>query len=96
MRLIVKNYKIFLIRHLSAQNSIYYAWRYWIPLIGIYTGMRLNEICQLYVDDVKYLNRIWYFRLTNERSDQSLKNKQSKRLVPIHPKLIELGFIDFG
>lgn len=77
------------------KNSIYYAWRYWIPLIGIYTGMRLNEICQLYVDDVRYLNRIWYFRLTNERSDQSLKNKQSKRLVPIHPKLIELGFIDF-
>lgn len=77
------------------KNNIYYAWRYWIPLIAIFTGMRLNEICQLYCDDIKYINRVWYFRLTNERQDQSLKNKQSKRLVPIHPKLIELGFIDF-
>ena len=57
--------------------------------------MRLNEICQLYCEDIKCNGRVWYFQLTDERDNQSLKNKQSKRLVPIHKKLIEMGFIDF-
>ena len=35
--------------------------RYWIPLIGCYSGMRLNEICQLYVDDVLQVEGIWCF-----------------------------------
>lgn len=77
------------------KGNIYHSYRFWIPLIALYTGMRLNEICQLYVDDVKYENKVWYFVLTDERKDQHLKNKQSKRNVPIHHKLIELGFIDF-
>lgn len=77
------------------RKNIYNSPRYWIPLIALYTGMRLNEICQLYCDDVKYENRVWYFQLTDERPDQHLKNKQSKRIVPIHPKLIEFGLIDY-
>lgn len=78
------------------KNNIYYSYRFWIPLISLFTGMRLNEICQLYVDsDIQYEHRVWFFNITNERADQNLKNKPSKRKVPIHPKLIELGFIDF-
>lgn len=77
------------------RHNIYHSARYWIPLIALYTGMRLNEICQLYCDDVKYENKIWYFQLTDERPDQHLKNKQSHRIVPIHPKLIEFGLIDY-
>lgn len=87
--------KIFNPSYYPPRRSVYYAWRYWIPLIAIYTGMRLNEICQLYCDDVKYTGKVWYFQLTDERQDQSLKNKQSKRLVPIHKKLVEMGFIDY-
>ena len=26
---------------------------YWVPLLGLYTGARLNELCQLYVNDIK-------------------------------------------
>ena len=33
--------------------------------------------------------------ITDEREDQHLKNKQSKRIIPIHPMLIEMGFIDY-
>ena len=32
---------------------------------------------------------------TDERPDQHLKNKVSKRIVPIHPKIIEMGFLDY-
>ena len=77
------------------KTNIYHPYRFWIPLIALYSGMRLNEICQLYCDDIKYEKKIWYFHLTDERDDQFIKNKQSKRDVPIHPKLIELGFIDY-
>lgn len=77
------------------KNNIYYPYRFWIPLIALYSGMRLNEICQLYVDDIKNHNNVWYFSITDERDDQHLKNKPSKRNVPIHPKLLEFGFIDF-
>ena len=76
------------------KDNIYHPCRYWIPLIALYSGMRLNEICQLYVDDIKY-NNIWYFSLTDERELQHLKNEQSKRDIPVHPKLIELGFINY-
>ena len=68
---------------------------YWIPLIALYTGCRLNEIAQLYVADIKYDNKIWYFQLTDEREDQHLKTRQSRRIIPVHPKLKEMGFIDF-
>lgn len=27
--------------------------RFWIPLLGLYTGARLNELCQLHLEDVK-------------------------------------------
>lgn len=68
---------------------------YWLPLLGLYTGARLNELCQLYVDDVKELEGVWYLNLTDERNDQRLKNSSSARTVPIHSKLIDLGFIEF-
>jgi len=68
--------------------------RYWIPLIGMYTGMRLNEICQLYVSDIIKLDGLWCFSVNAEK-DKRLKNDASERVIPIHPKLIELGLIKY-
>ena len=73
-----------------------YSYRYWIPLIALYSGMRLNEICQLYIDDIKVNKGVWYFDISDERKDQHIKNPQSKRIVPIHPKLLELGIIEYA
>ena len=53
-----------------------------------------NEICQLYCDDVMKENGIHYFNITDKRPDQHLKSKQSKRRVPIHPVLQQLGFME--
>lgn len=68
--------------------------RYWVPRIGFYSGARLNEICQLYVSDVVKVDEIWCFDVNGDK-DKRLKNLASKRMIPIHPKLIELGFIDY-
>lgn len=72
-----------------------YAYRYWIPLLALYHPVRLNEICQLYIEDVRLEKGIWYLNLTSERKDQHLKNPQSKRRIPIHPTIIELGFLEY-
>ena len=67
---------------------------YWIPIIALYTGMRLEEIGQLLVGDVKCEDSIWYFDV-NSSEDKQLKNKSSVRRVPIHYDLIEIGFITY-
>ncbi len=73
--------------------------KYWIPLIALYSGMRQNEICQLYCNDIKSetfddRQTIHYFDI-NDHHDKHLKNANATRKVPIHPKLIELGLLDY-
>lgn len=75
------------------RRRLYY--QYWLPLIALFSGMRANEIAQLYRDDIKCKDGIHYFDLTSRREDQSLKNSGATRIIPVHSKLIELGFIDF-
>ncbi|WP_146037277.1 hypothetical protein [Novosphingobium guangzhouense] len=62
--------------------------------------MRLNEICQLDVSDVRILEGIACFVVTEESGigtrDKSLKTKTSARIVPVHPVLHEIGFMNFA
>lgn len=67
----------------------------WASLIAIYTGARLNEVCQLTVDDVKQHEGLWCFDLNDEGEGKHLKNEASVRIVPIHSRLIELGVLDY-
>jgi len=64
--------------------------RFWVPLLSLFHGLRLNEAAQLYTEDVKQGGNIHYLAIREEREDGSkcdkrLKTKQSKRDVPIHP-----------
>jgi len=81
---------------------------YWLPLIALFMGARREEIGQLRVQDVKRIpyiddadNRqeVWCIDITDTPDDDALpnqiKNGASNRLVPLHPKLIELGFIEY-
>ncbi len=71
------------------------AWHYWIPLLGLYTGARINELCQLYTDNIKQIDGVWCISINADRPDQKLKTKAAFRNIPIHSKLIKLGFIDY-
>ncbi|WP_199098018.1 site-specific integrase [Dyella sp. ASV21] len=71
-------------------------YQYWAPILGLYQGMRVNEIGQLYVDDVVQMSGMWCIDVTRDRPGQRLKNRMSRRLLPIHPKILECGFIDFA
>jgi integrase len=68
-------------------------WRYWLPLLGRTTGARLEELCQLRVDDFIELQGILCIRIDDSREDQNLKNSSSRRVLPIHSALIDLGLL---
>lgn len=68
--------------------------RYWVPLIGMLNGMRLDEVCQLAVDDVKQVGGIWCFDVNTKGGNKHVKTAASVRVIPVHPKLIDLGLLD--
>lgn len=71
-------------------------WRHWIPLILLFTGARLGEIAQLLPGDVRQLHGQWVFHITEEGDEaKNVKTEGSMRVVPVHPELIRLGFLDY-
>jgi len=91
------------IQYTNVEKGKYAFAYYWVPLIAVFSGMRLGEICPLYLDNVRRIEghhrkRRWCFDIVEEpnRTDKRLKNQSSRRVVPIHDILIEqLGFIEF-
>lgn len=69
--------------------------RYWLPHVMMYSGARPGEIAQLLVDDVRQMHGVWVMHFTDEGDEEkSLKTKGSFRVVPVHSKLVEMGFIE--
>lgn len=70
-------------------------WRKWILLACMFTGARLGEIAQLRVGDVRQERGVWLVDiLEEEREGLTTKNRKGHH-VPVHSKLIALGFIEF-
>lgn len=81
---------------------------YWLPLLALYTGGRLNELAQLYLSDIVDVEGIWCvdFNLNAPdkisaddadavKGDKSLKTVNAERVVPLHPQLVELGLLQY-
>lgn len=73
--------------------------RYWVPLILLFSGARPSEIAQLAVNDVRQDHGHWILHITTEGDEtaagKSVKTAGSMRVVPVHPELIRLGFLDY-
>jgi integrase len=70
--------------------------RFWVPLIALFTGMRLNEICQLYVKDIQTgPSEICFIDVSTDGEGKTLKTAASKRRVPIHDELIRIGLMAY-
>jgi integrase len=69
---------------------------YWGPLLGAYCGLRIEEACQMLVSDIKSHDGVWYLRITDEDEEQTLKNANSWRRVPVHRELIQCGFLAYA
>ena len=71
-------------------------YRFWVPLIMPFSGARPGEIAQLATADVRQEHGQWIMHITEEGDgDKSVKTGGSMRVVPIHSKLIELGFLNY-
>lgn len=68
--------------------------KFWLPILGLFHGNRLEEFAQLRREDVRLEGGIWYFDVNNS-GERQLKNAQSKRRIPVHPEVLRLGFIDY-
>lgn len=65
---------------------------YWIPLIALFQGMRLEEVGRLRVDDIKHDSKFWIIDLWDRLH---LKNNAAVRKIPLHQTLLDLNFLDF-
>lgn len=73
--------------------------KYWLPILGYYTGCRLGELVQLAIEDVQNADGLHFLDI-NEKvllgtDEKSVKSVAGMRKVPVHPDLLELGFLDF-
>ncbi|WP_213194404.1 site-specific integrase [Citrobacter portucalensis] len=55
-----------------------------VALVGMYSGMRLNEICSLQVANIKEVEGVLCFAVTEG------KTKSAARIVPVHSKIVPL------
>jgi len=67
---------------------------YWVPILCAFHGARLEEMAQLRRCDVKQAKGIWYFDISDE-GDRNTKNEESNRKVPLHPFVVEIGFLEW-
>ena len=78
----------------NSQRLVRLPYQKWGPLIALYSGARLNEIAQIHLTDIRQEEGIWCFDLNDDDETKTLKTDASRRLVPIHSRLIELGLLD--
>lgn len=72
----------------------------WGSVLLLYTGARPAEISQLRKGDViKDADGTWYLRISasedDEENPKQLKTDASSRSVPLHPAILDLGFVEF-
>jgi integrase len=69
---------------------------YWFPLIGLLSGMRLEEIAQLRICDLREDEETsrWFFDVART-GERSTKTVSSVRRVPIHRELERLGLLRY-
>lgn len=68
---------------------------FWIPLLALWTGARLEELGQLHVADIQEEAGIKFIHITNDGGGKNVKTSSSKRKIPIHPELIKCGFLTY-
>ncbi len=68
---------------------------YWIPILGLFTGARLGELCQLRVMDIRTVEGLPVLVVTEDGEGQKVKTSAGHRSIPIHSELIRLGFLEY-
>jgi len=80
-------------RGFQASSGATKSW-WWLILLALYSGTRCSELAQLTVDDIQLKEGIWCLSI-NDDGDKRVKTSAGIRLCPIHPLLLQIGFIEY-
>ena len=74
--------------------------RFWVPLLALFHGLRLNEACQLYSEDIREVDGVACLLIRDNvdagsPTDKRLKTVSSERTIPIHAELLKMGFLEY-
>lgn len=72
-----------------------YPHRWFGPILGLYSGARVHEIAQLRIEDIDTIDGIPGFYVRRGSKGQSVKNKNSRRFVPLAQPVINAGFLTY-
>lgn len=72
-----------------------YPHRWFGPILGLYSGARVNEIAQLRLEDIDTIDGVPGFFVRKIGKKQSIKNKHSRRFIPLAQPVIDCGFLDY-
>lgn len=67
---------------------------YWLPLLGMFTAAREEELARLRVQDIHAIEGVWIIDITMDGPGR-LKGESAVRKVPLHKTLFEIGFLDY-
>jgi integrase len=71
---------------------------FWLPLLAIFSGARLNELAPMSVEDVKTDTTSGVRFITvieDEEAGRTVKTDSSLRAIPVHSELVRVGFLEF-
>lgn len=75
-----------------------YPHRFFAPMLGLYSGRRVNDIAQLYCTDIEQVEGMWGFHVRTDeadKKDKKVKNKATISFVPLAQEVLDAGFIEF-
>jgi len=91
---------IYIGESIGSANKVF-PYQFWLPLLALFTGGRLNELCQLDTDDIQYDVETGLHSIDiiddpkGKAHSKVLKNLTSRRILPIHSELVRIGFLTF-
>lgn len=63
---------------------------YWLPVVALFSGARREEIASLTAANVKTVDGVACFQI------EGGKTADARRLIPVHPTLQALGFMEYA
>lgn len=75
-------------------NAVKKPHEFWLPLLALFTGARLNELCQMLLADIIHKDGIWMFDINN-KGEKSVKTTSAVRKIPMSQTLIDIGLLEY-
>lgn len=73
------------------KRTFLHSYAYWLLPLALFTGARINELCQIDLKDFSEKDGHPVISLCTEGLKG--KNKNARRSVPVHPELVRLGLL---